>query len=76
MLQKEKENGLWLRQSSPLTDLDMEEEAERLRNELKEKQYEIERITQELLEAKRVLPSNQSYRQEMCESICIVLVLC
>ncbi|KAG6900382.1 hypothetical protein C0993_011732 [Termitomyces sp. T159_Od127] len=62
--QKEKENGLWLRESSPLTDLDMEEEVGKLRDELKEKQREIERITRELLEVKTsygVMPLNQSY---------------
>ncbi|KAG6902158.1 hypothetical protein C0995_003632 [Termitomyces sp. Mi166 len=65
-LQKEKENGLWLRESSPLTDLDLEEEVARLRDELKEKKEEIERIKQELTEAKtndNFIPSmNQSYR--------------
>ncbi|KAG6896723.1 hypothetical protein C0992_006490 [Termitomyces sp. T32_za158] len=64
-LQKEKESGLWFREFSPLTDLDMEEEAGRLRDELREKQREIERITQELFEAKTshgLAPLNQSCR--------------
>ncbi|KAG6906302.1 hypothetical protein DXG01_014671 [Tephrocybe rancida] len=58
-LQKEKENGLWLRESSPLTDLDEEEEPSRLRDELMEKQEEIDRIKRELAAAKLL---TQPYR--------------
>ncbi|KAG6853354.1 hypothetical protein C0991_005028 [Blastosporella zonata] len=61
-LQKEKENGLWLRESSPLTDLDEEEEAARLRNELKHKEEELERIRLELAKASGIPVMNQPYR--------------
>ncbi|KAG6837149.1 hypothetical protein H0H93_014054 [Arthromyces matolae] len=47
-LKKEKQNGLWLRESSPLTDLDMEEETYRLRTELKATQMELDRAKREL----------------------------
>ncbi|KAG5353127.1 hypothetical protein C0989_010149 [Termitomyces sp. Mn162] len=59
-LQKEKENGLWLRESSPLTDLDVEEEIVGLRDELRKQQEEIERMKQELLQAKTSNGSRQS----------------
>ncbi|KAG6804721.1 hypothetical protein H0H87_006300, partial [Tephrocybe sp. NHM501043] len=59
-LQKEKEDGLWLRESSPLTDLDEAEEVHRLRNELQSKEDELERIRRELAEVKAL--QNKPYR--------------
>ncbi|KAG6819273.1 hypothetical protein H0H87_006299, partial [Tephrocybe sp. NHM501043] len=59
-LQKEKEDGLWLRESSPLTDLDEAEEVLRLRNELLSKEDELERIRRELAEVKAL--QNKPYR--------------